>query len=128
MAEQVAEACKAHKRLLVRDTDCQFCQKKVYGVERHALQCPVLFQACFMNCLVKAPSEEPDIWHRLRDLTRDSCHLHLQGTLQMTQDLSESLNRFCLLCARENMETSIMDIQAWRKHMQQEHNTLQAVS
>ena len=37
VAEQVAEACKAHKRLLVRDTDCQFCQKKVYGVERHAL-------------------------------------------------------------------------------------------
>ena len=84
VAEQVAEACKAHKRFLVRDTECHFCQKKVYGVERHALQCPVLFQACFMNCLVKAPSEEPDIWHRLRDLTRGSCHLHLQGTLQRT--------------------------------------------
>ena len=74
----------------------------------------MLFQACFMNCLVKAPSEEPDIWHRLRGLTRHSCHLHPQGPLQLTQDLSESLNRFCLLCA-------IMDIQAWRKHMQQEH-------
>ena len=55
VAEAVADACKAHKHLFVRDTECQLCLKKVYGVERHALQCPVLFQASFMSCLAKAP-------------------------------------------------------------------------
>ena len=127
VAEKVADARKAHKRLFVRDTECQFCQKKVYGVERHALQCPVLFQACFMSCLAKAPSVEPNIWHRLRDLTRESCHLYLQGSLQITQDVSEPLNRFCVLCARQNTATSIMDIQAWRKHLQQVHGVTKTV-
>ena len=127
VAEKVADACKAHKRLFVRDTECQFCQKKVYGVERHALQCPVLFQACFMSCLAKAPSVEPNIWHRLRDLTRESCHLYLQGSLQITQDVSEPLNRFCVLCARQNTATPTMDIQAWRKHLQQVHGVTKTV-
>ena len=127
VAEQVADACKAHKRLFVRDTECQFCQKKVYGVERHALQCPVIFQACFMSCLAKAPSVEPNIWHRLKNLTRESCHLYLQGSLQITQDVSEPLNRFCVLCARQNTATSIMDIQAWRKHLQQVHGVTKTV-
>ena len=79
VAEEVAQACKAHKSLFVRDAECQFCLKKVYGVERHALQCPVLFQACFMSCLAEAPSVEHDIWHRLRHLTQANCRLYLQG-------------------------------------------------
>ena len=73
VAEAVADACKAHKHLFVRDTECQLCLKKVYGVERHALQCPVLFQASFMSCLAKAPSAAPDIWHRLIELTTETC-------------------------------------------------------
>ena len=44
VAEQVAEACKAHKHLFTRDAQCTLCLKQVYGVERHALQCPVLFR------------------------------------------------------------------------------------
>ena len=45
----------------------------------------------------------------------------------MSQDMSEPLNRFCVLCARQNTETSIMDIQAWRKHLQQVHGVAKAI-
>ena len=127
VAEAVADACKAHKHLFVRDTECQLCLKKVYGVERHALQCPVLFQASFMSCLAKAPSAAPDIWHRLIELTTETCQSYLQGSLQITQDIAESLNRFCILCARQNTEASVMDIQAWRKHLQQVHGVHKTV-
>ena len=127
VAEAVADACKAHKHLFVRDTECQLCLKKVYGVERHALQCPVLFQASFMSCLAKAPSAAPDIWHRLIELTTETCQSYLQGSLQVTQDIAESLNRFCILCARQNTEASVMDIQAWRKHLQQVHGVHKTV-
>ena len=127
VAEAVAEACKAHKQLFVRDTECSLCLKKVYGVERHALQCPVLFQACFMNCLAKAPSVMPNIWLRLKVITEDHCKSCLQGTLQVTQEVAEALNRFCALCARQNKETPIMDIQAWRKHLQHAHGVSKTV-
>ena len=127
VAEAAADACKAHKHLFVRDTECKLCLKKVYGVERHALQCPVLFQACFMHCLAKAPSERPDLWLRLRDITVDTCKMFLNGTLQASQEEAEALSRFCLLCARRNDETPVMDVQAWRRHLQQAHSVSKEV-
>ena len=127
VAERVAAACKAHKHLFTRDAECPLCLKQVYGVERHALQCPVLFQACFMSCLIRAPAAAPNIWHQLRNLTRETCIAHLQGSLPVAQEVSEPLIRFCVLCARQNIETSIMDIQAWRRHLQQVHGVAKAV-
>ena len=127
VAEAAAAACKAHKHLFVRDAECNLCLKKVYGVERHALQCPVLFQACFMNCLAEAPSEVPNLWLRLRDITAETCKSYLQGTFQANQEEAEALSRFCVLCARKNRETPIMDVQAWRRHLQQVHGVSKEV-
>ena len=127
VAEAVAAACKAHKHLFVRDAECNLCLKKVYGVERHALQRPVLFQACFMNCLAEAPSEVPNLWLRLRDITAETCKSYLQGTFQANQEEAEALSRFCVLCARKNRETPIMDVQAWRRHLQQVHGVSKEV-
>ena len=127
VAEQVAAVCKAHKHLFTRDAECPLCHKQVYGVERHALQCPVLFQACFMSCLISAPAAAPNIWHQLKSLTREACIAHLQGSLPVAQEVSEPLNLFCVLCARKDIEASIMDIQAWRKHLQQVHGVAKEV-
>ena len=127
VAEQVAAACKAHKHLFVRDAECSLCLKQVYGVERHALQCPVLFQACFMSCLFNAPALVPNIWHRLKSLTREACIAHLQGLLPVAQEVSEPLNLFCVLCARNDIEAPIMDIQAWRRHLLQVHKVAKEV-
>ena len=127
VAEQVAAKCKEHKHLFVRDAECSFCLKQVYGVERHALQCPVLFQACFMSCLFNAPDVMPNIWHRLKGLTSEVCSEHLQGLLPVTQEVSESLNLFCVLCARNDVEAPITDIQAWRRHLLQAHKVAKIV-
>ena len=127
VAEQVATACKAHKHLFTRDAACSLCLKQVYGVERHALQCPVLFQACFMSCLISAPVVAPNIWHQLKSLTREACVAHLQGSIPVTQEVSEPLNLFCVLCARKDIEAPIMDIQAWRKHLQHVHGVVKEV-
>ena len=127
VAEQVAAACKAHKHMFTRDAECSLCLKQVYGVERHALQCPVLFQACFMSCLINAPAAAPNIWRQLQSLTREVCNAHVQGLLPVAQEVSEPLNLFCVLCARKNFEAPVMDIQAWRKHLQQVHGVAKEV-
>ena len=75
VAAQVAEACKAHKHLFTRDAQCTLCLKQVYGVERHALQCPVLFQACFMHCLIGRPAAPP----KSLETTQESDTRGLQG-------------------------------------------------
>ena len=127
VAAQVAEACKAHKHLFTRDAQCTLCLKQVYGVERHALQCPVLFQACFMHCLIGRPAAPPNLWKRLRSLTPEACKAYLQGSRKVEPDVSEPLNLFCVLCARKDIEVPITDIQAWRRHLQQTHGVAKAV-
>ena len=127
VAEQVAAACKAHKHLFTRGAECSLCHKQVYGVERHALQCPVLFQACFMSCLINAPAAALHIWKQLKSLTREVCAAYLQDSLPIAQEVSEPLNLFCVLCARNDIEAYIMDIQAWRKHLQQVHGVTKDV-
>ena len=127
VAEKVATECRAHKHLFTRDAACPLCLKQVYGVERHALQCPVLFQACFMSCLASAPPAAPNLWHKLRSLTRDACAEHLQGLTPLTQEATEALSQYCALCARDDIETHIMDLQAWRKHLQQAHGVAKEV-
>ena len=127
VAEQVAAACKAHKHLFARNEECSLCHKQVYGVERHALQCPVLFQACFMSCLFSTPAVVPNIWQRLKCLTREASIAHLEGMQPVAQEVSEPLTLFCVLCARKDMEAPIVDIQAWRRHLQQVHGVAKAV-
>ena len=127
VAEQVAAACKAHKHLFARNEECSLCHKQVYGVERHALQCPVLFQACFMSCLFSTPAVVPNIWQRLKGLTREASIAHLEGMQPVAQEVSEPLTLFCVLCARKDMEAPIVDIQAWRRHLQQVHGVAKAV-
>ena len=127
VAEKVATACRAHKHLFTRDAACQLCLKQVYGVERHALQCPVLFQACFMSCLAIAPPAPLNLWHKLRSLTRDACAEYLQGLAPVAQEATEALSQYCALRARDDIETPIMDLQAWRKHLQQAHGVTKEV-
>ena len=80
-----------------------------------------------MSCLINAPAAAPNIWRQLQSLTREVCNVHLQGLLPVAQEVSEPLNLFCVLCARKNFETPIMDIQAWRKHLQQVHGVAKEV-
>ena len=121
VATSTAEACKANKHLLIRDAACRFCNKLVYGVERHSLQCPVLFQASFMKCLAQAPAMVTDSWQRLAGLTVESCAQYLGGDRSVEQSLAEPLSRFCVLCSTQGIETPLMDMQAWRKHLQLRH-------
>ena len=81
----------------MRNVACQFCQKQVYGVERHGLQCPVLFQASFTSRLAQTPSLEPT-WNQLMDLTSEKCFKLLQGSLQVFQEVAASLliSVFCV--------------------------------
>ena len=65
------------------------------------------------------------IWKQLKSLTREVCTAYLQDSLPIAQEVSEPLNLFCVLCARNDIEASIMDIQAWRKHLQQVHGVME---
>ena len=127
VAEQVTAACKAHKHHFARNEECSLCHKQVYGVERHALQCPVLFQACFMSCLLSTPAVVPNIWQGLKCLTREASIAHLEGMQPVAQEVSEPLTLFCVLCARKDMEAPIVDVQAWRRYFQQVHGVAKAI-
>ena len=127
VATSTAEACKANKHLLIRGAACRFCNKLVYGVERHSLQCPVLFQASFMKCLAQAPAMVTDSWQRLAGLTVESCAQYLGGDRSVEQSLAEPLSRFCVLCSKQGIETPLMDMQAWRKHLQLRHGVGKSV-
>ena len=127
VATSTAEECKANKHLMSRDAACSFCNKMVYGVERHSLQCPVLFQASFMKCLAQAPSENADRWKELASLTVESCAQYLGGARSVEQSLAEPLNRFCVKCAQQGVETPLMDMQAWRRHLQLKHGVDKSV-
>ena len=121
VATSTADECKANKHLMTRDAACRFCNKRVYGVERHSLQCPVLFQASVRKCLAQAPSEAADRWKGLASLTVESCTQYLEGARSVEQSLAEPLNRFCVICAQQGVETPLMDMQAWRRHLQLRH-------
>ena len=40
----ISQALEIFKDTLIRDAPCPYCTKTVYGVSRHAIQCPVLMQ------------------------------------------------------------------------------------
>ena len=74
-----------------------------------------------MRCLAQAPAATTDSWQRLASLTVESCAQCLDGDRSVELSLAEPLNRFCVLCSKQGIATPLMDMQAWRKHLQLTH-------
>ena len=121
-SQEVSRLCVSHKNLLHRDAPCPYCGKVVYGVERHAIQCPVLFQVCLLHLMRVSTSAESATWQDLRQLDKPACIEHLQEeALTFFTRFAQPLNRFCLLCAQEGQEECIVDMQHLKRHFRDAH-------
>ena len=109
---------------LKRNQACPFCCKKVYGEERHALQCPVLMQLAVAHVLETSPLMElPDSAHtsrlqlfRARRSLLTCTALSPEATLAM-----KSLNQMCWLCARRGSCVHVVDVQTLKAHLRKHH-------
>ena len=122
-SQEVSKLCISHKHLLQRDAPCSYCGKLVYGVERHAIQCPVLFQVCLLYLLRTRNGLQSNIWQDLRQLDQPTCVQHLQaGDWTFFTQFAQSLSSFCLLSARKGHEERIMDMQQLKRHLRDAHS------
>ena len=122
-SQEVSRLCISHKHLFQRDAPCPYCGKVVYGVERHAIQCPVLFQVCLLHLLRTGTHNEPVAWQDLRKLDKPTCIQHLQaGESTFFTPFARPLNCFCLLCAQEGHEERIVDMQHLKRHFCAAHS------
>ena len=122
-SQEVAKLCVSHKHLFHRDAPCPYCGKPVYGVERHALQCPVLFQVCLLYLLRNSKGLQQAVWHDLRQLDKSTCTSHLQaGEWAFFTQFAQALSSFCLLCAQEGQEERIMDMQQLKRRLRDAHS------
>ena len=122
-SQEVSRLCISHKNSLNRDAPCPYCGKVVYGVERHAIQCPVLFQVCLLHLLRVSTGAESATWQDLRRLDKPACVGNLQeGALSFFTQFAQPLSRFCLLCAQEGQEERIVDMQHLKRHFREAHS------
>ena len=122
-SQEVSRLCISHKHSLKRDAPCPYCGKVVYGVERHAIQCPVLFQVCLLHLMRVSTGAESATWQDLRQLDKPACVRHLQaGALTFFTKFAQPLSCFCLLCAQEGQEERIMDMQQLKRHFRDAHS------
>ena len=122
-SQEVSRLCISRKHSLNRDAPCPYCGKVVYGVERHAIQCPVLFQVCLLHLMRVSTGAESATWQDLRQLDKPACVGHLQaGALTFFTQFAQPLSRFCLLCAQEGQEERIVDMQQLKRHFRDAHS------
>ena len=122
-SQEVSKLCISHKHLLRRDAHCPFCDKMVYGVERHAIQCPVLFQVCLLHLMRVGTDSVLTTWQDLRQLHRSVCESRIQaGEFTFFTRFAQPLCHFCLLCAQEGIDEHIVDMQQLKRHLRNAHS------
>ena len=122
-SQEVSKLCITHKHLLRRDAHCPFCDKMVYGIERHAIQCPVLFQVCLLHLMRVGTDSVLTTWQDLRQLHRSVCESRIQaGELTFFTRFAQPLCHFCLLCAQEGIDEHIVDMQQLKRHLRNAHS------
>ena len=121
-SQAVSKLCISHKHLIRRDAHCPFCDKMVYGAERHAIQCPVLFQVCLLYLMRVGTDSVLTTWQDLGQLDRSVCTSRIQaGEFTYFTQFAQPLSHFCLLCAQDGIDERIVDMQQLKRHLRNAH-------
>ena len=121
-SQAVSKLCVSHKHLIRRDAHCPFCDKMVYGAERHAVQCPVLFQVCLLYLMRVGTDSVLTTWQDLGQLDRQVCTSRIQaGEFTYFTQFAQPLSHFCLLCAQDGIDERIVDMQQLKRHLRNAH-------
>ncbi|CAE6924592.1 unnamed protein product [Symbiodinium sp. CCMP2592] len=101
------QACAQFKHLLKRDQQCDWCQRKVHGAERHSSQCPVLFQLLLAKAQRQAGSAStsltlPTAWPMPMPATQRSiadclANPHSDDNHGMLREMASVAKQNCLL-------------------------------
>ena len=121
-SQAVSKLCVSHKHLIRRDAHCPFCDKMVYGAERHAIQCPVLFQVCLLYLMRVGTDSVSTTWQDLGQLDRSVCTSRMAaGDFTYFTQFAQPLSHFCLLCVQDGIAERIVDMQQLKRHLRNAH-------